>query len=123
MKKLNGIKLNHRKNTENSATVELPVPAMVRIPMSMHMGAPCVPLVKVGDTVKVGQKIGECDAPFSVPVHSSVSGTVKALTDYRNAMGTVCKAVEIETDGKQEVSEEVKPPVLTDKEIFIKAVR
>ena len=51
MKKLNGIKLNHRKNTENSATVELPVPALVRIPMSMHMGAPCTPLVKVGDAV------------------------------------------------------------------------
>lgn len=123
MKKLNGIKLNHRKNTENSATVELPVPALVRIPMSMHMGAPCTPLVKVGDAVKVGQKIGESDAAFSVPVHSSVSGTVKALTDYRNAMGTVCKAVEIETDGKQEVSEEVKPPVVTDKESFIRAVR
>ena len=123
MKKLNGIKLNHRKNTENSATVELPVPAVVRIPMSMHMGAPCTALVKVGDAVKVGQKIGESDAAFSVPVHSSVSGTVKALTDYRNAMGTVCKAVEIETDGKQEVSEEVKPPVVTDKESFIRAVR
>ena len=58
-----------------------------------------------------------------MPVHSGVSGTVTAITDYRNAMGTVCKAVEITTDGKQEVSEEVKPPVITDKESFIKAVR
>ena len=123
MKKLNGIKLKHRKNTENSATSEFPVPSKVKIPMSMHMGVPCTPLVKVGDTVKVGQKIGDCDAPFSVPVHSSVSGTVKALSDYRNAMGAVCKAVEIETDGKQEVSEEVKPPVINSKEDFVKAVR
>lgn len=123
MKKLNGIKLKHRKNTENSSTVEFPVPARVKIPMSMHMGAPCTPLVKVGDTVKVGQKIGECDAPFSVPVHSGVSGTVKAISDYRNAMGALCKAVEIEADGLQEISDEVKPPVITDKESFIKAVR
>ena len=123
MKRLNGIKLKHRKNTENSATVDFPIPGKVRIPMSMHMGVPCQPLVKVGDTVAVGQKIGDCDAPFSVPVHSGVSGKVTAISDYQTAMGAVCKAVEIETDGLQTVSDEVHPPVVTDKESFIKAVR
>ena len=123
MKKLNGIRLNHRKNTENSQTVEMPLPSKVRIPMSMHMGAPCQPLVKVGDMVAVGQKIGDTEAPFSVPVHSGVSGKVTAVTDYRTAMGAVCKAVEIETDGLQTISEEVRPPEVNDKESFIKAVR
>ncbi|MBR6393827.1 MAG: electron transport complex subunit RsxC [Ruminococcus sp.] len=123
MKKLNGIRLKHRKNTENSQTIDFTLPAKVVIPMSMHMGVPCQPLVKVGDTVKVGQKIGDTDAPFSVPVHSGVSGKVTAVSDYRNAMGTVCKAVEIETDGEQAISDDVKPPVVTDKESFIKAVR
>ena len=123
MKKLNGIGLKHRKNTENSQTVEYPLPAKVRIPMSMHMGAPCQPTVKVGDTVSVGQKIGDSDAPFSAPIHSGVSGKVIAVSDYRNAMGAVCKAVEVETDGLQTVSDEVKPPEVTDKDSFIKAVR
>ncbi len=123
MKKLNGIRLKHRKNTENSQTVEMPLPSKVRIPMSMHMGAPCQPLVKVGDMVAVGQKIGDTEAPFSVPVHSGVSGKVTAVTDYRTAMGAVCKAVEIETDGLQTISEEVSPPEVNDKESFIKAVR
>lgn len=123
MNKLNGIRLNHRKNTENSPTEEFSLPARVKIPMSMTMGAPCQPLVKAGDTVKVGQKIGDSDAAFSVPIHSSVSGTVTAVSDYRTVSGTVCKAVEIETDGQQTVSEEVKPPVVTDKDSFIKAVR
>lgn len=123
MNKLKGIKLKHRKNTENSATVQLPLPRIIKLPMSMHMGAPCTPLVKAGDIVKVGQKIGDSDAPFSVPVHSSVSGKVIAVSDYRTASGTVCKAVEIETDGQQEISEEIKPPVITDKASFIKAVR
>lgn len=123
MKKLNGIRLKHRKNTENSQTVEMPLPSKVRIPMSMHMGAPCQPLVKVGDMVAVGQKIGDTEAPFSVPVHSGVSGKVTAVTDYRTAMGAVCKAVEIETDGLQTISEEVRPPEVNDKESFIKAVR
>lgn len=89
----------------------------------MHMGAPCDVLVKVGDFVKVGQKIGDSQAAFSVPVHATVSGKVTAITDYQTAMGAVCKAVEIEPDGEQTVSEEVKPPVITDKESFIKAVR
>ena len=123
MNKLNGLRLYHRKNTENSLTEEFPLPAKVKIPMSMTMGAPCQPLVKVGDTVKVGQKIGDSDAAFSVPVHSSVSGKVTALSDYLTVSGTVCKAVEIETDGEQSVSEEVKPPVVTDRESFVKAVR
>ena len=123
MKKLNGIKLKHRKNTENSTTVIFPVPSKVRIPMSMNMGAPCLPIVKVGDEVKVGQKIGDTDVPFSVPVHSGVSGKVAAITDYRNAMGVVCKMVEIEADGEQTISDEVRKPVVTDKESFIKAVR
>ncbi len=123
MKKLNGLKLNHRKNTEDSATIDFPVPAKVKIPMSMNMGAPCIPLVKVGDTVTVGQKIGDTDAPFSVPIHSSVSGKVTALSDYQTVGGAVCKAVEIETDGMQTVSDQVKPPQITDKESFLKAVR
>lgn len=123
MRKLNGIKLDHRKNTENSATVDFPLPAKVKIPMSMNMGAPCQPLVKVGDEVKVGQKIGDTDAPFSVPVHSGVSGKVAAISEYRAAGGAMCKAVEIETDGLQTISDDVKPPVITDKDSFIKAVR
>lgn len=123
MKKLNGIKLDHRKNTQDSETVNFPLPAKVKIPMSMNMGAPCQPLVKVGDEVKVGQKIGDTEVPFSVPIHSGVSGKVTAVSDYRAANGSVCKAIEIETDGLQTVSEDVKPPVVTDKDSFIKAVR
>lgn len=123
MRRLNGIRLRHRKNTENFITAELPLPSKVRIPMSMNMGEPCQPLVKVGDEIKVGQKIGDNDAFFSVPVHSGVSGRVAAITDHRLVNGSVCKAVEIETDGFQELSEEVKVPVVSGRESFIRAVR
>ena len=47
--------------------------------MSQHLGAPANPIVQVGDTVKVGQKIGEAAGFISAPVHSSVSGTVVAV--------------------------------------------
>ena len=54
MKKLHGVRLAHHKNTENSACVPLPLPKLVRIPMSMHIGAPCTPVVKPRETVQVG---------------------------------------------------------------------
>lgn len=98
-KKLSGVKLAHHKNTANTASQPLPLPKRVRIPMSMHIGAPCSPLVKVRDSICVGQKIGDTDAFMAAPIHSGVSGTVKAVSDFRMSNGRICKCVEIETDG------------------------
>lgn len=123
MKKLNSIRVPHNKNTQDSVVEKIPLPQSVKIPMCMNMGKPCTPTVKVKDTVAVGQKIGDCVAPFSVPVHSGVSGTVKGISDYLMSNGSMCKAVEIECDGLQTVSDTVKAPVITDRESFIKAVR
>lgn len=64
--------------TNEKAIEQLAPPAVVVIPMSMHFGAPCTPLVKAGDHVKVGQKIGEFHG-LGAPIHASVSGTVKAV--------------------------------------------
>ena len=58
--------------TENKAIEVIPAPAQVILPVSMHIGAPCNPLVAAGDTVKVGQRIAESTAPVSAPVHASV---------------------------------------------------
>ena len=49
---------------------ERAVPQVV-IPMSQHFGAPCTPLVKAGDHVKVGQKIGEFRG-LGAPIHASL---------------------------------------------------
>lgn len=123
MKKLNSIKVPHNKNTQNCASEKIPLPSSVKIPMCMNMGKHCTPIVKIKDTVAVGQKIGDCDAPFSVPIHSGVSGTVKAISDYTLIDGSSCKMVEIECDGLQTVSDTVKPPVINNRDDFIKAVR
>lgn len=122
MKALNGIKLRHRKNTEEISAVYIPLPKKIKLPMSMSMGAPCNPIVKIGDTVKVGQKIGECTSAFGVPVHSSVSGKVTAISEYCTPFSGKCKAIEIETDGKQEISDEIKTPVISDRKSFLDAV-
>lgn len=123
MKKLNGVHLSHHKGTAAKQTLKLPLPEKVIIPMLMNMGAPCTPLVKLKDTVKAGQTIGDTDAFMSVPVHSSVSGTVTAITDFKLANGNTCKAVTIETDGLQTISEEVVPPEVNSREDFVKALR
>lgn len=123
MNKLNGIKLRHNKNTRNCETVDFPLPQSVIIPMSQHMGAPCKCIVKKGDTVTVGQKIGDTDAFMSAPVHSSVSGTVTEIADFLLANGSVCEAAVIETDGLQTPFAALSPPEITDKQSLIMAVR
>lgn len=120
---MNKIKIPHMKNTSNAETVEIPLPERVVIPMNQHLGVNCEPLVKAGDYVRVGQKIGDTDAFMSTPLHSSVSGTVREITEYLPANGRPCKAVVIETDNKQEISEEVRPPVVNNRAEFISAVK
>ncbi len=116
MKRRNGIFLAHRKRTECYLTLRLPIPPVVTIPMLMHMGAPCVPTVKIGDRVTVGQCIGEAQGNFSVPIHASVSGKVKAIGEHLCANGTKCPAVIIESDGEQTPCPDCKPYLPTTPE-------
>ena len=99
--------------TNEKAIEQLAPPATVVIPMSMHFGAPCTPTVKVGDQVKVGQKIGEFKG-LGAPIHASVSGTVKAIEPRPFSMGGDMMSVVIENDFQDTVSEEVKAPADPD---------
>lgn len=69
-------------------------------PMSQHIGAPANPLVKKGDKVLVGQKIGEAGGFISANVICSVSGTVKAIEPRRVANGSMANSVIVENDGE-----------------------
>lgn len=122
-KHLQSIKVSHEKHTSACETQIMPIPDTVCISMSQHIGAPCKPLVKKGDYVKVGQPIGDTDAFVSAPIHSSVSGTVTGIEGIRSVMGGEDQAIVIETDKKQEVWEEVKPPEVTNREEFVKEIR
>ena len=122
-KTLHGVNAPHFKNTTELVPEVMPVPEKVYISLHQHMGAPCEPLVKKGDTVKVGQLIGDTSAFMSAKTHSSVSGTVEAITTMTTSMGGTDQYVVIKTDGLQEVSEEVKPPVVTNYQEFLTAVK
>jgi electron transport complex protein RnfC len=123
LKKLSGIHAPHLKKTAGSIPEYLPVPREVMIPMSMHIGAPAKPVVKAGDTVKVGQLIGEASGFVSSPIYASVSGTVKSIEDFETAAGQRTPAVIITSDGAQSPYEGIKPPVVTNTQEFIDAVR
>ena len=105
-----GVHPTERKEfTEHLALKRFPDPDVVVIPLSMHAGAPANPVVQVGDTVKVGQKIGEAAGFISSPVHSSVSGTVTAIENHGHATRGECLSVVIKSDGKNTLDESVKP--------------
>ena len=122
-KHLPSIHVPHHKNTAGRETEVMPIPDVVKICMSQNIGAPCKPLVEKGDYVKVGQRIGDVDAFVSAPIFSSVSGTVVDIEQSRGSMGGFETLVVIETDKKQEVSEEVKVPTIETFEDFVKAAR
>lgn len=94
---------------KDKQTVEMTAPSLLAVPLSQHIGAPCESLVKVGDTVKVGQKIGDSEAFVSVPIHSPVSGTVKKIEKYPHATMGECMCIVIENDNENTQDESIKP--------------
>ncbi|MBQ2288708.1 MAG: electron transport complex subunit RsxC [Lachnospiraceae bacterium] len=118
-----GAAVPHRKNTKDCATVDMPVPAKVTMVMQQHIGAPCTPTVKVGDEVFVGTIVGDSTAPFSAPIHSSVSGKVVKIDSILMQSGAKAQVVIIESDGKQTIDPSIKPPVIESDADLIKAAR
>ena len=69
-------------------------------PLSQHIGRPAKPLVKKGDPVLVGQRIAEADGFVSAHIHSSCSGTVKAVENRRILTGQMMDCIVIDNDGQ-----------------------
>lgn len=117
-KNISSLVLPHNKHTAGMASVVVAPPAEVLLPMNMHSGAPAAPTVAVGEHVYVGQLIAREDGKNSVPVHASVSGTVKAIEPYGNTV-----AIRIESDGKMEADPAMKAPEVHNLDEFLAAVR
>lgn len=118
-----GAELPEKKGTAGLATVAMPAPAKIVLPMLQHIGAPCTPAVAKGDTVHVGTLVGRADKGLGTPIYSGVSGTVTALENRLEAGGRLVDTVTIEPDGKQTVDPAVVPPLVRDKESFLQAVQ
>ena len=105
-----GVHAPENKDFTKGKTIEIAnVPKTVYIPLSQHVGAPCEPIVNVGDSVKIGQRIGESKAFVSASIHASVAGVVKDIKTMYTPTGMKVKTIIIENDGTEEVHESVKP--------------
>ena len=89
----------HKDMSRGGAPVPVPAPGTVVIPMLQHIGAACKPLVAVGDTVLMGQIVGDGEGRCS-PVHASVSGTVTAIEEREVPSGGKAQCVIIKNDFK-----------------------
>jgi len=123
MRKLGGVSAPHMKNTAANVPEAIPIPQEVRLPMSMHEGTPANPVVNVGDSVKVGQLIGEAVGTVSSPVHASVSGTVKSIETIDGLIGEKAVTITITSDGNQTPWEGIAPPIVTNLAEFLDAVK
>ncbi len=105
-----GVHPNDRKGaTRDQAVKPLSAPPkQVVIAMSMHIGAPCKPIVAKGDQVTVGQKIGEI-AGLGAPIHASVSGTVTAVEPRPYTGGSKVMSVVIDNDFQDTFGSELTP--------------
>ncbi|MBU3189826.1 electron transport complex subunit RsxC [Clostridium bowmanii] len=107
-----GIHPNGRKDLSMNKAIQnlLPKGNLV-FPMQQHIGAPCDPLVKKGDRVLMGQKIGESKAFVSAPIYSSVSGTVLDVATRLHSNGAMVMSIIVENDNIYEEALTMTPHI------------
>ncbi|RMH74283.1 MAG: electron transport complex subunit RsxC [Gemmatimonadetes bacterium] len=84
-------------------TKDLPIERMPFVdeyvlPLSQHLGAPSKPIVKAGDKVFRGQPVAEASGFVSVPLHASVTGTIKGIELRHHPTGKMVESIVIERD-------------------------
>lgn len=122
-KKMGTAKVPHFKTTAGAPAYHFNEVKEVLLPLSQHIGAPATPLVGVGDTVTVGQKIAEASGYVSSPIYASVSGKVSKIEDYLRSDGRVVPAIRIISDSMMTPCDTIVPPVVNDLDSLIGAAR
>ncbi|MFO8109705.1 MAG: electron transport complex subunit RsxC [Thermoplasmata archaeon] len=125
-KKSSGVHPPENKLSGNKKVEYAGLPREVTLPLCQHIGAPATAIVKRGEEVKTGQKIADASGFVSVPIHSTVSGKVKKITQTVNAVTSrAMEAVVIESDGRDEWVELHKPahPGRLSKEEIIEIIK
>ena len=109
-----GVHPPESKLTAQKAIEVLSLPEQVIIPLTQHIGAPANPLVKIGDMVKTGQKIGEAGGFVSANIHSSVTGKIVAIAPFPHPLGKDINSIVIETAENEEWVEGLNVPTSWD---------
>jgi len=94
--------------TRKNSIKKIPAPEKVVIPLVQHIGTPCSAVKNIGESVKIGTKIADSEKFISAPIHSSVSGTIKAIKNQNHPILGRCESILIESDGKDEIDERTR---------------
>lgn len=121
LKFLGKTSIPNRKNTAEMPAVRMAPPKEVLLPVCQHIGAPATPIVKIGDEVKLGQRIAEAGGYVSSPIYASVSGKVSKIENYLRPDGRQVCAIRIVSDGEMTPLEGITPPVVNDLDSLVKA--
>ncbi len=113
----------HYKQTAALASIDMPAPESVLLPMIQHIGAPAAPIVAPGDTVKIGQKIAEASGYVSSPIYAPISGKIEKFEEFLRPDGRRVQAIRITSDGQMSVHESVKPKDIYSLDDLIAAAR
>jgi len=79
--------------------IDTPLPHRVILPLKQYIGEPSQPVVTKGDKVTTGQLIATDNTDTSLPLHATISGTVKDITEQPDSKGTPTLSIIIEGDG------------------------
>lgn len=120
-----GLRLYEGKElSKNYPITTIKADEIMVFPLSQHIGKPAKPTVEVGERVLKGQIIAEADGFISSNVHSSVSGTVKAIENRLTLSGDKKPSIVIQNDFENEEIEglgvKTDPSSLTNEEIIEK---
>lgn len=84
-------------------------PGKVTIPVSMHIGAPSIPIVNIGDIVDMGQMIAQPSSDFSTAQHASISGKVIDISPKLHPNGSMVLSIVIENDFEDRPHNSISP--------------
>jgi len=116
-----GVRVPENKLTADKSIEQAPLPEKVIVPLHQNIGAPCEAVVKKGDKVLTGQKIGDSDKFVNAPVHATISGEITGITLIVNPpTSQLIPALMITSDGKDEWVE-LNPPQDPD-ELSVKEI-
>ena len=106
-----GLHIDDHKSITNQIPIRVVDGGDIHVfPLQQHIGAPLNVMVGIGDSVKVGDVLADNRNAFlTVPLHSSISGTVKAIEQRYHPSGAKVTSIVIENDKLYEVSENIKP--------------
>ncbi|MFI9651697.1 electron transport complex subunit RsxC [Guyparkeria halopsychrophila] len=107
-----GLDLDYHKAPASERPIgEMPLVDEYVLPLHMHIGAPAIPVVSVGDHVGRGQLLARPDDFISAAIHAPTSGVIQAieLRGLPHPGGLSAQSIVLAADGEDREAEPLDP--------------